>query len=79
MFQSRFNPALKGKLFAILDETATLIGSLEVNNQLTSFATQLFINIERKGMETYTIASYLNKMLPYITVLFVRKKCDFWG
>jgi hypothetical protein len=63
LFLGRFNSALEGKLFAILDETATFIGNHEVNNLLKSFATQLFINIERKGMEPYTIPSYLNKML----------------
>ena len=46
----RFNSALEGKLFAILNETSTCI------------ATQLFI-IELKGMEPYTIPSYLNKLL----------------
>ena len=62
MFLGRFNSALEGKLFAILDETATFIGNHEVNNLLKSFATPLFINIERKGMEAYTIPSYRNKM-----------------
>ena len=63
LFLGRFNSALEGKLFAILDETSTFIGNHEVNNHLKSFATQLFINIERKGMEPYTVPSYLNKML----------------
>ena len=63
LFLGRFNAALESKLFAILDETSTFIGNHEVNNLLKSFATQLFINIERKGMESYTIPSYLNKML----------------
>ena len=63
LFLGRFNSALEGKLFAILDETSTFIGNHEVNNLLKSFATQLFINIKRKRMEPYTIPSYLNKML----------------
>ena len=63
LFVSIFNSALEGKLFAIGDETATFIGNHEVNNLLESFAPELFINIQHKGMETYTIPSYLKKML----------------
>ena len=50
-------------MFVILDETNTFIGNHEVNNLLKSFATQVTINIERKGMESYTINSYINNMI----------------
>ena len=48
LFLGRYNSALKGKLFAILDETSTFISKREVNSLLLSFA---------------TIPSFLNKML----------------
>ena len=40
LFLGTFNSTLVRKLFSILDETATFIGSIEVYNLLKSFITQ---------------------------------------
>ena len=59
----RFNSILENKTFLILDETSTFIGDHGVNNLLKSLATQKTINIEKKGMDSYKVPSYINKMI----------------
>ena len=59
-FVGKFNTAIEGKMFGILDECDMFIGNHAINSLLKSLATQSTVLIEPKGLNPYRVNSYMN-------------------
>ena len=62
-FVGKFNSAIEGKTFGILDECDMFIGNHAINSLLKSLATQTTVLIEPKGLNSYRVNSYMNLVI----------------